>query len=101
MCCTYFHTHCSTLPTYGVPEGRLLRTVLTGVDIFRDTWFQLEGANWSPAKHPIDSIIHAVRFQTIVQLHRAAFACSQSLNARISHCAALPQGNLNLDNCNQ
>ncbi|CAM9725407.1 unnamed protein product [Phaeothamnion confervicola] len=55
-------SHRSTGPTYGVPEGAVLKTLLTGTDSFRDTWFQLEGANWAPFTHPLDSVLHAINY---------------------------------------
>ncbi|CAM9639240.1 unnamed protein product [Chrysoparadoxa australica] len=55
-------SHYSSKQTYGVPEGAVLRTLLTGLDPFQNTWFQLEGANWNLLRHPIDSIAHAINY---------------------------------------
>ena len=35
-------------PMYGLPEGYVLRTMLTSQKKNGDTWFQFEGANWAP-----------------------------------------------------
>jgi hypothetical protein len=55
-------SHYSTGDTIGVPEGHLLRTLLSGLDIYGNTWFQLEGANWSIWRHPLDSFKHVMTF---------------------------------------
>jgi len=57
-------SHSSSVPQYGVPEGRILRTLLTGrqVDPPQRSWFQVEGAEWSPLKHPLDSLLHLLNW---------------------------------------
>ncbi|CAM9816881.1 unnamed protein product [Ectocarpus sp. 12 AP-2014] len=55
-------SHFSTRSTLGIPEGTVLRTVLTGTDMYEDSWFQLEGAAWRPFRHPIDAVRHGFNF---------------------------------------
>jgi len=63
-------SHYSLVPQYGVPEGQILKTLLTGqrpdsVAEIRgtgDTWFQFEGAEWNPAHNPSDSFIHMLNY---------------------------------------
>lgn len=47
---------------YGVPEGSVLRTMLTGRNHDGDTWFQFEGANWNPFGRPLESVMHAINY---------------------------------------
>lgn len=47
---------------YGIPEGQVLRTMLTGRNHDGDTWFQFEGANWAPFERPAESWVHAVNY---------------------------------------
>eukprot|EP00904_Undaria_pinnatifida_P006621 jgi/Undpi1/3089/HiC_scaffold_15.g06463.m1 len=55
-------SHFSTRSTLGIPEGTVLRTVLTGTDMYEDSWFQLEGAGWRPFRNPIDAVRHGFNF---------------------------------------
>jgi len=45
-------SHSSSSAQYGVPEGLVLKTLLIGDTQNKNTWFQLEGAEWSPLHHP-------------------------------------------------
>lgn len=55
-------SHHSIVPMYGVPEGSVLRTMLTGRNRDGDTWFQFEGANWNPFGRPLESVMHAINY---------------------------------------
>lgn len=55
-------SHQSIVPMYGIPEGQVLRTMLTGRNHEGDTWFQFEGANWAPFKRPAESWVHAINY---------------------------------------
>jgi len=54
-------SHLSSAPMYGIDEGSVLRTVLTGRDLDGSTWLQFEGAGWDPFRRPMESFIHMVR----------------------------------------
>eukprot|EP00639_Heterosigma_akashiwo_P034460 CAMPEP_0194744586 /NCGR_PEP_ID=MMETSP0296-20130528/100950_1 /TAXON_ID=39354 /ORGANISM="Heterosigma akashiwo, Strain CCMP2393" /LENGTH=89 /DNA_ID=CAMNT_0039656745 /DNA_START=359 /DNA_END=625 /DNA_ORIENTATION=+ len=55
-------SHFSQERMYGLPEGVYLKTILTGVTAANDSWFQFEGANWSPLQNPLDSLLHAAHW---------------------------------------
>lgn len=57
-------SHSSSAPQYGVPQGRLLRTLLVGRQVQdpQRTWFQVEGANWAPLKNPFESTTHILNW---------------------------------------
>lgn len=55
-------SHFSSAPMFGLDEGSVLRTVLTGRDLDGSTWLQFEGAGWDPFRRPMESFIHMVRF---------------------------------------
>lgn len=62
-------SHASSAPMYGIDEGSVLRTVLTGRDAGGNTWLQFEGAGWSPFRRPRESFIHMVRARVVPVLH--------------------------------
>ncbi|ETV89161.1 hypothetical protein H257_00529 [Aphanomyces astaci] len=55
-------SHFSNDVQYGVPQGYLLDTLLTGTTSGNDSWFQFEGANWDPIGRPVDSFIHCLNY---------------------------------------
>lgn len=55
-------SHFSMVPSYGVPEGSVLRTLLTGRTLKGDSWFQFEAAGWAPLSQPLESLMHAFNF---------------------------------------
>ncbi|KAM3576140.1 hypothetical protein VYU27_002016 [Nannochloropsis oceanica] len=55
-------SHRSIVPMYGIDEGSVLRTILTGRTGDGHTWFQFEGAGWEPFKKPFESFLHAVNY---------------------------------------
>ncbi|KAG9416562.1 hypothetical protein AC1031_000961 [Aphanomyces cochlioides] len=55
-------SHYSNDVQYGVPQGALLDTLLTGTTSANDSWFQFEGANWDPFQRPVDSFLHCLNY---------------------------------------
>eukprot|EP01006_Ploeotia_vitrea_P036036 TRINITY_DN65959_c5_g3_i1.p1 TRINITY_DN65959_c5_g3~~TRINITY_DN65959_c5_g3_i1.p1 ORF type:complete len:599 (+),score=240.77 TRINITY_DN65959_c5_g3_i1:2-1798(+) len=58
-------SHSSTRPQFGVPEGTVLQTLLIGEGgraARENTWFQLEGSQWHPMRHPFQSVVHAMNY---------------------------------------
>lgn len=49
-------SHRSDSDQYGIPEGRVVHTLLVGTT-GRKTWLQLEGASWAPFSAPISETI--------------------------------------------
>mmetsp|Transcript_4068 Transcript_4068/g.10821 ORF Transcript_4068/g.10821 Transcript_4068/m.10821 type:complete len:319 (-) Transcript_4068:41-997(-) len=54
-------SHRSDRAQYGIPEGHVVSTLLVG-HLNQDTWFQLEGAPWSPGSNPGGSLLHILDF---------------------------------------
>merc|ERR1712083_570328 len=47
-------------PQFGIPEGKIINTVLIGTLGAKDTWFQLEGAQWDPFHDVPNSVKHCI-----------------------------------------
>ena len=54
-------SHRSARPQIGVPAGRSLKTLLAGTTDWHDSWFQLEGAQWSRLR-PWDAFVHILNY---------------------------------------
>mmetsp|Transcript_51188 Transcript_51188/g.136666 ORF Transcript_51188/g.136666 Transcript_51188/m.136666 type:complete len:224 (-) Transcript_51188:98-769(-) len=72
-------SHQSDDPQYGVPEGRVVRTLLVGTLEGR-TWFQLEGSPWDPVHqvgasmgHALDTLEYAISRRNIGPLGTSNF----------------------------
>lgn len=55
-------SHDSTAPTYGIPQGSIIRTILTGRTQDGSTWFQFEAHHWDPWERPLESFRHAINY---------------------------------------
>ena len=55
-------SHTSVVPQFGIDEGSVLRTVLTGRNVDGHTWLQFEGAGWDPFRRPLESFVHACNY---------------------------------------
>jgi hypothetical protein len=59
-------SHSSTTQQYGLPQGKVIGSVLIGTKNNNVTWFQLEGAGWNirnpvgAFKHALDTILYVV-----------------------------------------
>mmetsp|Transcript_41209 Transcript_41209/g.92957 ORF Transcript_41209/g.92957 Transcript_41209/m.92957 type:complete len:304 (+) Transcript_41209:108-1019(+) len=62
-------SHASTREQYGIPEGRVLSSLLVGT-IQNMTWLQLEGSPWNPWHDPWRSLGHILDFLEYVILQR-------------------------------
>ncbi|CAE8612541.1 unnamed protein product [Polarella glacialis] len=54
-------SHMSDKKQYGIPEGRVLSTLLVG-SLANSTWFQLEGHPWDPFRDPVGSTGHILDY---------------------------------------
>lgn len=54
-------SHVSDRTQYGVPEGRVVSTLLIGT-VGPRTWLQLEGHQWNPVFHPVQSMGHILDY---------------------------------------
>lgn len=52
-------SHASDEPQFGIPEGRVVRTLLVG-RLENASWFQLEGSSWNPSQKPGASLGHVL-----------------------------------------
>jgi len=52
-------SHDSDRAQYGIPEGRVVSTLLVGT-LHNQTWFQLEASAWDPWHQPLSSIGHVL-----------------------------------------
>lgn len=54
-------SHDSDRAQYGIPEGRIVSTLLVGT-LRNHTWFQLEASSWDPWRNPLASLGHVADY---------------------------------------